>query len=204
MSDDVDQGRRKFLTGATWTTGAIGVAFAAVPFIASWQPSARARALGAPLDVDISKLEPGAMMTVYWRKEPIWIIRRSKDMIDRLEANDPNLKDPKSEESDQPTYAQNEVRARNPEYLVLRGTCTHLGCLPKTRFHVGVGEGGPDWPGGFFCVCHGSKFDMAGRVFVGSPAASNLRVPQYAFVDPMTIMLGVDEPPEKPKKQGVA
>src|SRR5262245_35101652 len=155
MADDVDQGRRKFLTGATWTTGAIGAAFVAVPFGASWAPSARAKALGAPVEVDSSTLEPGAMMTVQWRKEPVWIVRRTEDMLDRLPANDANLKDPKSDDSDQPDYARNEWRARNPEILILRGTCTHLGCLPKQRFQIGVGEGGPNWPGGFFCVCHG-------------------------------------------------
>lgn len=196
MGDDVDQGRRKFLTGATWTTGAIGAAFVAVPFVASWAPSARARALGAPVEVDISTLEPGAMMTVQWRKEPVWIVRRTRDMLDRLSQNDANLKDPKSTDSEQPDYARNEARARNPEYLVLRGTCTHLGCLPKMRFQIGVGEGGPDWPGGFFCVCHGSKFDMAGRVFDGSPAAANLRVPPYDFVNDKTILIGTDEAPK--------
>ena len=118
MSEDVDQGRRKFLTGATWATGAIGAAFAAVPFVASWAPSARAKALGAPVEVDIGTLEPGAMITVMWRKEPVWIVRRTKDMLDRLSRNDPNLKDPKSEDSEQPDYARNEARARNPEILV--------------------------------------------------------------------------------------
>lgn len=197
MSDDVDQGRRKFLTGATWTTGAIGAAFVAVPFVASWAPSARAKALGAPVEVDISTLEPGAMMTVQWRREPVWIVRRTRDMLDRLSLNDPSLKDPKSADSDQPDYARNEARARNPEILVLRGTCTHLGCLPKMRFQIGVGEGGPDWPGGFFCVCHGSKFDMAGRVFDGSPAAANLRVPPYAFINGTNVLIGADEAPKK-------
>lgn len=200
MVDEVDQGRRRFLTGATWTTGAIGTAFVAVPFIESWAPSARAKALGAPVEVDIGGLEPGAMMTVQWRREPVWIVRRTRDMLDRLSVNDPNLKDPKSEESEQPEYARNEARARDPEILVLRGTCTHLGCLPKMRFQIGVGEGGPNWPGGFFCVCHGSKFDMAGRVFGGSPAAANLRVPPYAFIDEATILIGADEAP----KEGVA
>lgn len=200
MSEDVDQGRRKFLTGATWATGAIGAAFAAVPFVASWAPSARAKALGAPVEVDIGTLEPGAMMTVMWRREPVWIVRRTKDMLDRLGQNDPNLKDPKSEDSEQPDYARNEARARNPEILVLRGTCTHLGCLPKQRFKMGVGEGGPNWPGGFFCVCHGSKFDMAGRVFDDSPATANLRVPPYAFIGDTKVVIGVDEAP----KPGVA
>jgi ubiquinol-cytochrome c reductase iron-sulfur subunit len=190
---EVDEGRRRFLTAATIATGAVGAAFAAVPFIASWAPSARARALGAPVEADVSALEPGAMMTVQWRKQPVWIVRRTRDMLDRLPAIEDNLKDPGSEESDQPAYARNEFRSRKPEFLVLVGTCTHLGCLPKTRFQVGVGEGGPDWPGGFFCVCHGSKFDLAGRVFEGSPAAANLRVPPYDFINDATIVVGVDQ-----------
>lgn len=197
MSEDVDQGRRKFLTAATIATGAVGAAFAAVPFLASWAPSARAKALGAPVEVDISALEPGMLTTVQWRRQPVWVVRRTRDMLDRLAALDPKLKDPESEDSDQPPYARNEGRARNPEYLVLVSICTHLGCLPKQRFQVGVGEGGPDWPGGFFCVCHGSRFDMAGRVFKGSPAAANLKVPPYTFIDDKTILIGADEAAKK-------
>ena len=195
MSDEVDKSRRQFLTAATMTTGAVGAVFAATPFIASWQPSARARALGAPVEVDISKLENGAMMTVQWRKQPVWIVRRTKEMLDQLPRIAPKLKDPASEDSDQPEYAHNEVRARKPEYLVLVGTCTHLGCLPKARFQMGVGEGGPDWPGGFFCVCHGSKFDMAGRVFKESPASANLRVPPYDYLSDTLIIIGSDAAP---------
>ncbi len=195
MTDEVDKSRRQFLTAATMTTGAVGAVFAATPFIASWQPSARARALGAPVEVDISKLEQGAMMTVQWRKQPVWIVRRTKEMLDQLPRIAPKLKDPTSEDSDQPAYAHNEVRARKPEYLVLVGTCTHLGCLPKTRFQMGVGEGGPGWPGGFFCVCHGSKFDMAGRVFKESPASANLRVPPYDYLSDTLIIIGSDAAP---------
>lgn len=190
MSEDVDSGRRQFLTIATAATGALGAAFAAVPFVASWKPSERARALGAPVEVDISALEPGAIMTVQWRKQPIWIVRRTRDMLERLGQHDANLKDPKSEHSDQPKYTANEYRARKPEYLVLVGICTHLGCLPKTRFTAG--EIAPDWPGGFFCVCHGSRFDLAGRVFNGSPASKNLTVPVYSFRDDATLVIGVD------------
>jgi ubiquinol-cytochrome c reductase iron-sulfur subunit len=197
MTEEVDPSRRQFLTAATMATGAIGTAFAIAPFVASWKPSARAKALGAPIEVDISKLEAGAMMAVQWRNQPVWIVRRTKEMLDRLTANDSNLKDPKSDSSDQPPYAHNEQRARKPEYLVLLGTCTHLGCLPKQRFAVGVGEGGPDWPGGWFCVCHGSRFDMAGRVFQGSPAAVNLRGPPYDFINDTKILVGADEAPHK-------
>jgi len=193
MTEEVDPSRRQFLTAATLATGAIGTAFAIAPFIASWKPSARAKALGAPVEVDVSKLDPGAMMTVQWRKQPVWIVHRTKEMLERLPENDPELKDPKSDDSDQPSYAHNEERARKPQYLVLLGTCTHLGCLPKQRFAVGVGEGGPDWPGGWFCVCHGSRFDMAGRVFQGSPAAVNLRVPPYDFINETRILVGEDK-----------
>jgi ubiquinol-cytochrome c reductase iron-sulfur subunit len=197
MSDEVDKSRRHFLTVATMTTGAVGAVFAATPFVASWQPSARARALGAPVEVDISKLDPGAMLTVQWRRQPIWIIRRTKEMLDQLSRNDSKLKDPASGKSEQPEYAHNETRARKPEFLVLIGTCTHLGCLPKSRFQVGVGEGGPDWPGGFFCVCHGSKFDLAGRVFKESPASTNLRVPPYDYISDTVIIVGADSAPAK-------
>jgi ubiquinol-cytochrome c reductase iron-sulfur subunit len=193
MTEEVDPSRRQFLTAATLATGAIGTAFAIAPFIASWKPSARAKALGAPVEIDVSKLDPGAMMTVQWRKQPVWIVHRTKEMLDRLPENDPELKDPKSDDSDQPSYAHNEERARKPRYLVLLGTCTHLGCLPKQRFAVGVGEGGPDWPGGWFCVCHGSRFDMAGRVVQGSPAAVNLRVPPYDFINETRILVGEDK-----------
>lgn len=196
MSEEVDPGRRHFLTLATMTTGAIGVGFAAVPFISSWSPSERARALGAPVTIDLSTLEPGAMMTVSWRKQPVWILRRTREMLERLSLAEGRLKDPQSQKSEQPEFARNPYRSRKPEFLVLVGICTHLGCLPKTRFEPGVGEGvGPDWPGGFFCVCHGSKFDLAGRVFEGSPASVNLRVPPYYFVNDNTVLIGENEPP---------
>lgn len=195
MTEEVDKSRRQFLTAATVTTGAVGAVFAATPFVLSWQPSVRARALGAPIDVDISRLEPGAMLTVQWRKQPVWIVRRTREMLAQLPRNNAKLKDPESEASDQPEYAKNEARARKAEFLVLVGTCTHLGCLPKSRFQMGVGEGGPDWPGGFFCVCHGSRFDMAGRVFKESPASANLRVPPYDFVSDTVIIVGADAAP---------
>jgi ubiquinol-cytochrome c reductase iron-sulfur subunit len=199
MSDEVDKSRRHFLTAATAGMGAVGVVFTAVPFIESWKPSARAKALGAPVEVDLAKLEPGAMLTVMWRGSPIYIVHRTKEMLDRLAGNDPNLRDPASDESDQPLYAKNETRAREPEYLVVIGTCTHLGCLPKTRFEPGSVQidvpGG--WPGGFFCPCHGSKFDLAGRVFKGVPAPTNLRVPPYAFRDKTMLIVGVDDANQK-------
>jgi ubiquinol-cytochrome c reductase iron-sulfur subunit len=189
--EPVDMGRRKFLTRATAATGAVGAAFALVPFIESWAPSERARAQGAPTEVDISKLDPGMMMTAVWRRSPIYIVRRTPDMVKRIAGHDADLKDPQSDKSEQPAYAKNPVRARSDEYLVLVGTCTHLGCLPKQRFSEG--ELYPSWPGGFFCPCHGSRFDLAGRVFQGSPASINLRVPPYSYPNARTLLVGSDE-----------
>jgi ubiquinol-cytochrome c reductase iron-sulfur subunit len=188
---EVDLSRRKFLTQATIATGAVGAAVAAVPFIESWMPSERARAQGAPTELDISKLEAGQMATTVWRRSPIYVVRRSPDMVKRIAGHDADLKDPNSLKSEQPPYAKNELRARSPEVLVLVGTCTHLGCLPKQRF--GAGELYPSWPGGFFCPCHGSRFDLAGRVFDGSPASINLRVPPYSYPNPHTLLVGADE-----------
>jgi len=189
--EDVDLSRRKFLTRATIATAAVGVAFTIVPFAESWLPSERARAQGAPTTVDLSKVEPGQMVTPVWRKQPIYVVRRTPDMVARVAGHDGDLKDPKSESSDQPKYAQNSLRSRTPEFLVLIGICTHLGCLPKQRF--AAGEIYPSWPGGFFCPCHGSRFDLAGRVFDGSPASVNLRIPPYSYPNPQTLIVGEDE-----------
>ena len=189
--DEVDLSRRKFLTRATIATGAVGVAFAAVPFIASWNPSERARAEGEPIRMDLDKIDPGQMATTIWRKTPIYVVRRTPDMLARLNGHDSELKDPHSEDSDQPAYAKNTQRSRTAEFLVLIGVCTHLGCLPKQRFSQG--ELYPSWPGGFYCPCHGSRFDFAGRVFDGSPASTNLRVPRYSYPDPRTLVVGEDE-----------
>jgi ubiquinol-cytochrome c reductase iron-sulfur subunit len=185
------------LTAATTLTGAVGVAFAAVPFLASWKPSARAKALGAPVEIDISKLEPGAMLKIEWRGKPVWVVRRTPEMIGRLPSVEDFLADPKSERSRQPDYAKNDSRAVNPEYFVVLGVCTHLGCAPMGRFEPGDAElttSSPgDWPGGFYCPCHGSKFDLSGRVFRGVPAPTNLEVPPYTFVDSGHIVIGVDQ-----------
>jgi ubiquinol-cytochrome c reductase iron-sulfur subunit len=187
----VDLSRRRFLTRATIATGAVGAAFAAVPFIESWQPSERARAQGEPVQVDLTKVEPGQMVTPVWRKQPIYVVRRTPDMVARIAGHDADLKDPQSKDSTQPPYALNAQRSRTPEFLVLIGICTHLGCLPKQRFSAG--ELYPSWPGGFFCPCHGSRFDLAGRVFDGSPASINLRVPPYSYPKPTTLLVGADE-----------
>ena len=189
--DEVDLSRRKFLTAATIATGTVGAVFAAVPFIESWSPSERARAQGVPVELDLSKLDPGQMAVPVWRKTPIYVVRRTPDMLARLNGHDSELKDPHSEDSDQPAYAKNTQRSRTAEFLVLIGVCTHLGCLPKQRF--AAGELYPSWPGGFYCPCHGSRFDFAGRVFDGSPASTNLRVPRYSYPDPRTLVVGEDE-----------
>jgi ubiquinol-cytochrome c reductase iron-sulfur subunit len=189
--DEIDLSRRKFLTQATIATGAVGAAFAAVPFIESWSPSERARAAGLPVELDISKVEPGQMAVPVWRKTPIYVVRRTPDMLARLAGHDSELKDPKSQDSEQPPYAKNTERSRTGEFLVLIGVCTHLGCLPKQRFTPG--ELYPSWPGGFFCPCHGSRFDLAGRVFDGSPASTNLKVPRYTYPNPRTLRIGEDE-----------
>jgi ubiquinol-cytochrome c reductase iron-sulfur subunit len=189
--DEVDLSRRKFLTRATIATGAVGAAFVAVPFIESWSPSERARAQGVPTEVDLTKIEPGQMVTPVWRRSPIYVVRRTPEMVARIAGHDAELKDPGSHSSDQPEYARNTLRSRTEEFLVLVGTCTHLGCLPKQRF--AQGELYPSWPGGFFCPCHGSRFDLAGRVFNGSPASINLRVPPYSYPNPSTLLVGVDE-----------
>jgi ubiquinol-cytochrome c reductase iron-sulfur subunit len=188
---EVDLSRRKFLTRATIATGAVGAAFAAVPFIASWSPSERARAQGAPTELDLTKIDAGQMAVTIWRRTPIYVVRRTSEMVAHIAGHDGELKDPKSESSDQPSYAKNALRSRTAEFLVLIGVCTHLGCLPKQRF--AVGELYPSWPGGFHCPCHGSRFDLAGRVFDGSPASTNLRVPPYSFPNPGTLVIGADE-----------
>jgi ubiquinol-cytochrome c reductase iron-sulfur subunit len=192
QSSEVDQDRRGFLTFATVATGAVGAAFATIPFIASWSPSERARAAGAPVEVDISKIEPGQMVTVTYRKKAIYIVHRTPEMLAKLAGHDANLKDPDSKKSEQPDYTRNAKRAVRDEYLVLEGTCTHLGCLPKSRFEQAMPELGADWPGGFLCPCHGSRFDLAGRVFAGSPASQNLRIPVYSFPQENLLIIGVD------------
>lgn len=189
---EVDQDRRGFLTFATVATGAVGAAFTAVPFIASWSPSERARAAGAPVEVDLTKIEPGQMLTTVYRKKAMYVVHRTPEMVASLAGHDGQLKDPESNKSEQPAYAKNASRAARDEYLVLEGTCTHLGCLPKSRFAKAIPELGADWPGGFFCPCHGSRFDLAGRVFEGSPAGQNLRVPAYSFRDDRMLVIGVD------------
>lgn len=192
MSDDAALGRRRFLIAATSVTGGVGLVVAAVPFFASWKPSARAQALGAPVDVDVSKLEEGALMRVSWRGRPVWILHRTPAMLKTLEAGLAPLADPGSDQSEQPEYARNQFRSIKPEILVAVANCTHLGCVPTERFEVAPADLGPDWQGGFFCPCHGSKFDLSGRVYAGVPAPTNLTIPPYRFVTEGQLIIGDD------------
>lgn len=194
MSDQTtDKGRRRFLTAATSVVGGVGVAFAAVPFIVSWRPSARAEAIGAPVEVEIDKLEEGQMLTVQWRGKPVWIVRRSEETLENLKAMADVLRDPQSQEPQQPEYAANPTRSIKPEYAVLVGLCTHLGCSPTYRPEIAPADLGADWKGGFFCPCHGSSFDMAGRVYAGVPAPLNLEVPPHSYLSDTRIIVGVDQ-----------
>jgi ubiquinol-cytochrome c reductase iron-sulfur subunit len=190
-NEKVDKTRRNLVVATSVAGGAAGVG-AAVPFVASMFPSERARAAGAPVDVDLSRIAPGELNVVEWRGKPVWILKRTKEMLESLKKVEPRLSDPDSKASDQPKYAENEYRSKNPELLVLVGVCTHLGCSPQEKPAQAKAEMGADWPGGFYCPCHGSKFDLAGRVFKGSPAPLNLVVPPYTLVDGK-LVVGEDE-----------
>ena len=192
MLDDTDLGRRHFLVAATVTTGAAGMVAAGVPFVASFKPSARAQALGAPVEVDIGKLEPGALVKVEWRGRVIMIVRRTESMLGKLADLEWQLADPASSASLQPSYAVNAYRSIRPEFLVVEGVCTHLGCAPTPRFDAAPADLGSDWAGGFFCACHGSKFDLAGRVYRGVPAPTNLSVPPHRYVAEDMLLIGSD------------
>lgn len=196
MSEDgVNKGRRNFLIGATSVVGAGGVVGVAVPFVTSWNPSARALAAGAPITVDISKLDPGDMLGPIpaWRDQPIFIVSRTEQQLDKLDEVTDRLADPTSERDQQPSYAKNPTRSIKPEVLVLVGLCTHLGCSPKFRPEIEPREYDPNWLGGFYCPCHGSKFDMAGRVYEGVPAPSNLIVPPHHYKTDSVIVIGEDK-----------
>ena len=191
--DAVDLGRRRFLTATATVVGGVGAAFVAVPFLKSWSPSERAQAAGAPVEADISKLEEGALMTVEWRGKPVWVLKRTEKMLTELSTLNDQLLDPRSEmASQQPKYAQNVNRSINPQILVLVGICTHLGCSPTFRPDIAPADLGPAWKGGFFCPCHGSRFDLAGRVYKGVPAPSNLEVPSYRYLSDSRVLIGVD------------
>ena len=189
----VESGKRRLLLAAAVVVGGIGVIGAAAPFFASMLPSARARAAGAPVEVDISRVEPGMMIRDEWRGKPVWVVHRTREMLTDVQKADPLLADPNSERSRQPEYAKNEFRSIQPEYLVLVGICTHLGCSPSDKLQAGPAGGmGEGWLGGFFCPCHGSKFDLAGRVFKDVPAPANLEVPPYRFLSDTRLLIGDD------------
>ena len=193
-SDGVNTGRRKFLTAATSAVGAAGAVGIMTPFVGSWNPSAKAKAAGAPVKVDIGKLEPGQMITQEWRGKPVYILYRTPEQLEGLPALDSELKDPDSQlANSQPDYITGVDRCIRPEIFVVIGLCTHLGCAPKFRPEVGVTEFTNDWEGGFFCPCHGSTFDLSGRVFAGVPASQNLIVPPYSYEDETVLVIGVDE-----------
>ena len=186
-SDDTDNDRRRFLTAATVVVGAVGTVAVAVPFLSSWSPSARAKTAGAPVQADIGKLEPGQQIIVKWRGKPVWVVRRDDEALATLPRVEDQLRDPLSEDSIQPEYATNEYRSRKPEILIMVGICTHLGCSPTYRPEITT-----DFQGGFFCPCHGSKFDFAGRVYQGVPAPTNLTVPPHYYVSDSVIVIGED------------
>ena len=185
--DDADNSRRRFLTAATVVVGAVGTAFVAVPFVASWSPSARAKTAGAPVKADISQLQPGQQIIIKWRGKPVWVVRRDDKALATLPEVEDLLRDPQSESSKQPEYALNEYRSRKPEILIMVGICTHLGCSPTYQPEITA-----DFQGGFFCPCHGSKFDFAGRVYQGVPAPTNLEVPPHYYVSDNVIVIGED------------
>ena len=189
-NDEASNSRRRFLTVATSAVGVAGAVGVAVPFVGSWNPSAKAKAAGAPVKADVGKLEPGQMVVVEWRGQPVYVVRRTERMLETLPGLDGELKDPNSEISKQPAYITDRNRSLRPDLLVIVGICTHLGCAPKFRPEQGAVE--PGWEGGFFCPCHGSKFDLAGRVFSGVPASTNLVVPPYSFESENVVVIGVD------------
>ncbi len=191
--EEIDKGKRRILLAAATAMGGIGAAYVAAPFVISMDPSARAEAAGAPVEVDISKMQYGQLLTVEWRGKPVWILRRDKEMLKNMMSLNDQLRDPHADElSQQPVYAKNDYRSLNEEYMVMIGICTHLGCAPTYRPDLAPQDLGPEWKGGFFCPCHGSRYDLAGRVFAGVPAPSNLVVPPYRFVTSTRLLIGVD------------
>lgn len=193
VSDDKpDLARRRALVASTTVLGGIGIAVATVPFIASMLPSERAKAAGAPVEADIGKLEPGTLLTIEWQGKPVWILRRTERMLRLLGAGDQQLSDPQSEVPQQPAYCKNSARSIKPEYLVSLGLCTHLGCVPGFRPDIAPADLGPTWRGGFYCPCHGSKFDLAGRVYRGAPAPTNLIVPRHSYTSKFGLIIGTD------------
>ncbi|HEY9098856.1 MAG TPA: ubiquinol-cytochrome c reductase iron-sulfur subunit [Thiobacillus sp.] len=188
----VDTRKRRFLIAATSAVGGVAAAGVAVPLVMSMMPSARARAAGAPVEVDISKIELGGMLTVEWQGKPVWIVNRSPEMLGLLGKHDDRLTDPLSEQPQQPAYCKNPTRSIKKEFLVAVGICTHLGCSPTFRKDIGAADLGASWPGGFFCPCHGSTFDLAARVFKNVPAPTNLKIPPHQYLSDAKLLIGVD------------
>ncbi|MBC6414594.1 MAG: ubiquinol-cytochrome c reductase iron-sulfur subunit [Chromatiales bacterium] len=193
VDDKVDETRRRFLTSSASIVGGVGMVMTAVPFVKSMEPSARTQAAGAPVEVDLTRIEPGGMIREEWRGKPIWVVNRTKQMLQTLKDVKPQLRDPNSDIPQQPEYAHNEYRSIKPEFLVLVGICTHLGCSPTYRPDVAPDDLGAKWEGGFFCACHGSRFDLAGRVYRGVPAPKNLEVPPYHYASDDKIIIGQSE-----------
>ena len=191
-AQDVSKRRRRVLVAATALVSAAGAGSALVPFVSAMNPSARARAAGAPVEADVSKLEPGGLLRVKWRGKPVWIVHRTPEMLAALASNDPKLVDPGSAVAQQPEYCRNPTRSIKPEYLVAVGICTHLGCSPIYRPELAPEDLGKDWKGGFHCPCHGSRFDLAARVFKNVPAPTNLVIPKHAYLNDTTILIGED------------
>ena len=199
MGDDlmsnvgVNTGRRRFLVVATSVVGAAGAAGAAIPFLGSWAPSAKAKAAGAPVRVNISKIDPGQQIVAEWRGQPVFVLHRTPEIMAALPTIDAQMADPKSQESEQPDYVDAAARSIKPEILIVLGVCTHLGCSPTFRPEVAPADLGPEWVGGYFCACHGSRYDLAGRVYKGQPAPLNLPVPPHSYETDSVILIGVDE-----------
>ncbi len=190
--DGVDTSKRRFLVAATTVVGGVGAGFALVPFVKSWMPSERAKAAGAPVEADISKLEDGQMIRLSWRGKPVWCVKRTEEMLQALPSLNGSLRDPDSAEPQQPSYAQNPHRSIKPEVLVAVGICTHLGCSPSFVPEALPQPYDPEWKGGFFCPCHGSRFDLAGRVYTGVPAPTNLEIPPHQYISDTLILIGED------------
>ena len=190
--NEVDRSKRRFLIAATTAVGGVAAVATAVPFVMSMLPSQRAKAAGAPVEADISMVEPGMLVAFEWRGKPVWVVNRTKEMLDLLGKHDDALRDPQSNEPQQPSYCKNATRSIKPQYLIAIGICTHLGCSPTYRKDVGAPDLGADWPGGFFCPCHGSRFDLAARVFKDVPAPLNLEIPPHKYLSDSRILIGED------------
>lgn len=192
MSDNVDHSKRRLLIAASTAAGGVAAAGAGAPFVLSLMPSERAKAAGAPIEVDLSSVAPGTMISVEWQGKPVWIVHRTKEMLDMLSKNDAELADPASDVPQQPEYCDNPTRSIKPEYLVVLGICTHLGCSPTFRPEVAPADLGGNWVGGWFCPCHGSRFDLAARVFKGVPAPTNLIIPPHKYLSDTRLLIGDD------------